>query len=272
MRAVCTPAWSGAGYVIVSVKICSIPLRQIGSGRTCFRQKNKNSLHRVCRLAAGSRAVKQELAHLLVKRALAPENSPVEPIRCGRRIRVKRRAGVASIPGPENCADHLMGVGFGLNQVRAKPRALLPLKRVTARSNDPQKKCTGTDLAVEVGGESFENSVSDDQDSPKATNSILVIALVNCIAIEANRVDQFHPRQVDVDVNIQRREDSYEFAEEFAHRHGMQGDLADFAVAFAVTSSWKKKSNSMSGKCPFPTGMADVEVPVTYKGTFHQGF
>jgi hypothetical protein len=48
-----------------------------------------------------------------------------------------------------------------------------------------------TDLAVTVRRESLEKGVGNDQHLPKAVDRILVIAGVNSIAIEANRIDHF---------------------------------------------------------------------------------
>ena len=82
-------------------------------------------------------------------------------------------------------------------------RRRAPEKRVTARSNAPQKKCTGLLLPMKRPRNCLKYPVDLHQRPPEAMDVGRVVGGMHMVLVERNGVDHFVRHRMDRDVKIE---------------------------------------------------------------------
>ena len=117
-------------------------------------------MQRCFRRIGGAHVVvhQQELLELrMIESSLEADLPLGETGRLRRSVGVESRSFDVAAARPESRTAHLVRVGFASNRVGSRTLgALLPEKRVTARSKLPQKKCTGLTLPRKPARNSFK--------------------------------------------------------------------------------------------------------------------
>ena len=106
-----------------------------------------------------------------------------------------------------------------------------PEKRVTARSNEPQKKCEGLVLPRIARAKVVEHAVGLHELAPERVRGGRIVARVHAILLERDRALDLHRHGPDGYIDIERAQRTHHRRVEFRRRHRRKRDALLARVA-----------------------------------------